>query len=79
MLLLVKLRELARKKQAFLHGIAPHAAADAVLVITIEVREFIEAARVHGITEIDEFLRSDLFARSGFRYEADAQLISRTF
>ena len=48
-------------------------------MIEIHVREFIDAARVHGITEIDEFLKSDLFARSGFRYEADRQLISRTF
>ena len=79
MLLLVKLRELARKKQAFHHGIAPRGAAEAVLSIEISRHEFIEAARVHGITEIDEFLRSDLFARSGFTYDAAGGRISRDF
>ena len=79
MLLLVKLRELVRKKRAFHTGVSHVGALDAAQRFDISKRELIDAARVHGITEVDEFLRCELFKRSGFFYDERQALISNEF
>ncbi len=75
MLLLVKLRELVRKKQAFEAGVG---LGDLVgEKITITLKEFQDAARAHGIKELDEFLKCELFKRAGFMWDAEDQTIVR--
>ena len=41
--------------------------------------DLVDAARVHGITRVDDFLSSDLFRRGGFSYDAQRSVIVRTF
>jgi hypothetical protein len=77
-LLLVKLRELARKKQAFRAGVSVRGA-EALLTIEIKVDELVDAARMHGITEVDDFLRCDLFERSNFKFDRGRGVITRGF
>ena len=71
-LLLVKLRELVRKNMAFNAGIAARGE-------RVEIRhaERVGAARAHGITEVDEFLRSELFSKAGFVYDAARRVVVR--
>jgi DNA replication licensing factor MCM2 len=76
-LLLVKLRELVRKQQAFEAGMDGAGAAPER--VDVAMKDFLDAARVHGITEVDEFLKCELFRRAGFVYDAARRLISRTF
>ena len=79
MLLLVKLRELVRKRQAFEAGIAAARAAPGAEQVVVKLSERLEAARAHGITEVDEFLRCDLFARAGFEWDAARQVVVRNY
>jgi DNA replication licensing factor MCM2 len=69
-LLLVKLRELVRKELGFRAALN----ADAQ-IRSIRLDALLEAARAHGITDVDEFLRCDLFLRSGFAFDANNKLI----
>lgn len=74
-LLLHKLRELFRKKQAERAGLGP--TQDAALGLDVPLSKFLEAARVWGVTDVDEFLRCDLFKRSNFIYDGIRHVITR--
>ena len=76
-LLLVKLRELVRKQQAFEAGIAAHRALPGGERVEIKLAQLLEAARAHGITEVDEFLKSDMFSRAGFVWDAARKMVVR--
>ncbi len=67
MLLLVKLRELVRKHKARDEGMGLEEGR-----VEISKKEFLDAARAHGITELDEFLRCGLFQSAGFTWDAAA-------
>jgi hypothetical protein len=66
-LLLVKLRELVRKHKARDEGMGLEEGR-----VEISKKEFLDAARAHGITELDEFLRCGLFQSAGFTWDAAA-------
>jgi hypothetical protein len=76
-LLLVKLRELVRKRQAFEAGIASHRALAGGERVEVKLVDLLEAARSHGITEVDEFLKSELFLRAGFVWDAARKVVVR--
>ena len=77
MLLLVKLRELVRRKRARDAGMG--VAEGEGGRFEISKKDLLEAARAHGITEVDEFLRSPLFQSAGFEWDAAAQAVIVTF
>ena len=74
-LLLAKLRELVRRKLArdAGMGLEPEGGGG----VEISKKEFLDAARAHGITEVDDFLRCSLFQSAGFQWDAAAAKILR--
>ena len=79
MLLLVKLRELVRKRQAFEAGIADARAAPGAERVEVKLADLLEAARAHGIVEVDEFLKCELFVRAGFEWDAARKVVVRNY
>ena len=78
MLLLVKLRELVRKRQA-LAGVDALDRDAPVDRVEVRLSDLVDAARVHGISRIDDFLTSDLFKRGGFSFDAQRAILVRNF